>query len=370
MDRKVVRNVVSNINRDSGFREGFHVEVIGWETDSRPSAGEYAQQVINEQLLGDIDIFVGLLGHYFGQPTQKYSSGTEEEFEIAFGNFKEKGAPKIMFYFSEAIESVRDVEADQLAKRNSFRKGLENRGVYYFSYNDITSFQFDLHRHISQTVRELLLEDEEFSLQISDESTKALLNYDNLITTNTVILTSDLIDIATNELNSYTIVQSEYNKDISRVAKKMERSSRGIEQSQNSMNVKRFEREFDALCKGLEIYVEKLVDKIPRFANHFDNSMTSFQRAIAIMDDTEEGSSGFVSSIEGSILDAVAGLSELRDIVNSVESSFDEWPEHLERMHVAKLKIVSLHRDLMRHLDNSVETLQRLIENRDGSGKV
>ena len=61
-----------------------------------------------------------------------------------------------MFYFSDAMSSPSQIDPEQLAKRNSFKKGLEGLGVYYFVYTDITEFTFDLYRHISSTVHEIL----------------------------------------------------------------------------------------------------------------------------------------------------------------------------------------------------------------------
>ena len=123
-DRKVIREVVETINRDNGRRLGFHAEVVGWETHTRPAAGEYAQAVINEQFPKDIDIFLGLLGSYFGRPTKNYNSGTEEEFYIAHESFSKTGAPQIMFYFSSQAASLDSIDPLHLGLVREFKKKI------------------------------------------------------------------------------------------------------------------------------------------------------------------------------------------------------------------------------------------------------
>ncbi len=360
-DREIVRKVVDNINRDVGFREGFQAEVIGWDTDSRPSAGEYAQEVISDQLIADIDIFIGLMGHYFGQPTKKYGSGTEEEFELAFQSWTKSGNPKIMFYFSEAVETVRDVQIDQLAKRNAFRKTLEDRGVYYFSYNDITAFQFDLHRHISQTIREVLESEIDLEIDVSDESSNSLMNFQSLMNTNIEIMAIELINKANSELVSYSKIQEDLNSDIERVAKNTGTFVKKLSVQANKGANGQFERDFERFLKSLENYETQLIEKIPNLATSFDNSMTAFLRAVSIMDSSETGSDAFISEISDSIEGAIDGLQSYRDSLIEAEESFDDWPADVERLHVSKLKIISLHKDLVRHLDNAIATLKRLI---------
>lgn len=88
IDRDAVREVADQINGDSGRRDGFHIEVVSWETHTRPSVGTHPQEIINEQFPDDIDIYLGLLGAYFGTPTRRYKSGTEEEFRLAFDNWQ------------------------------------------------------------------------------------------------------------------------------------------------------------------------------------------------------------------------------------------------------------------------------------------
>ena len=54
-----------------------------WETHAYPNFGIDAQDVINEQIPDDYDLFVGIMWCRYGTPTGRAGSGTVEEFERA-----------------------------------------------------------------------------------------------------------------------------------------------------------------------------------------------------------------------------------------------------------------------------------------------
>ena len=82
-ERDVVNEVIDDLNvslRGSNIR----VELLRWETHSRPGLGSDAQEVINRQLGDEYDILIGVMWTRFGSPTKRAGSGTEEEFNLAF----------------------------------------------------------------------------------------------------------------------------------------------------------------------------------------------------------------------------------------------------------------------------------------------
>jgi hypothetical protein len=79
-ERKAARQVVDRLNRNVGRNLGLHVDLRGWE-DTLPGAGR-PQEIINEDLM-DSDLFVGLLYRRWGSPSGEYTSGFEEEYELA-----------------------------------------------------------------------------------------------------------------------------------------------------------------------------------------------------------------------------------------------------------------------------------------------
>ena len=78
-ERKVARKVVEKINRIVSHI-GWHIDLRGWE-DTLPNSGR-PQAHINKDV-ESCDLFIGMLWERWGSSTGQYSSGFEEEFELA-----------------------------------------------------------------------------------------------------------------------------------------------------------------------------------------------------------------------------------------------------------------------------------------------
>ena len=218
-DRQIIRQIVDTINQDSGQRNGFYAEVIGWETHTRPAAGEYAQAVINDQFPSDVDIFVGLMGSHFGSPTPRFNSGTEEEFDIAYKSWSKDGSPEIMFYFSTQSSSLSSIDPDQYKLVLDFKKNLENLGVYYFQYESELGLRLNLHPQLSRVIHEVLesKDGSDSPTTFSDESLDILSTLDDLLANDPLVAASDLASKASRALDAYTELQNKLTKMIAKL---------------------------------------------------------------------------------------------------------------------------------------------------------
>jgi len=101
-EREVLESVVSEFNLTWGDRHQVRLELLKWETHSRPAMGEDAQDVINRQIRDGYDIFLGIMWGRFGTATARADSGTEEEFQRAYDRLKNGDRVQIMLYFKDA----------------------------------------------------------------------------------------------------------------------------------------------------------------------------------------------------------------------------------------------------------------------------
>jgi hypothetical protein len=148
-EREVCDEVFSEINSTLGQQLDFRIESKKWETNARPSFGEDGQAVINEQLLNNFQIFIGIMWHRFGTPTNRAESGTEEEFDLAHKLYLEEGNVEIMMYFNEAMAKVSDLDLEQLMKVKSFKDKVSSLGGLYWTYSGKNEFQQELKRHLN-----------------------------------------------------------------------------------------------------------------------------------------------------------------------------------------------------------------------------
>ena len=124
-ERKAAEDVIEEINKSIGSRDNFRLELLKWENDTYPSMGEDGQDVINKQIGGDYQIFVGIMWKKFGTPTKRAGSGTEEEFELAYNRFTKKNDIQIMFYFN-SCSIPQDADLMQFQKVREFKKKIED----------------------------------------------------------------------------------------------------------------------------------------------------------------------------------------------------------------------------------------------------
>ena len=131
-ERDRLSRVIEELNRTVGPERAVIFELVRWETHVTPGMGR-AQEMINQQI-GPYDIFIGIMWKWFGTPTGTASSGTEEEFTLAFASWKIARKPRIMFYFNQAKYLLNTPEEAEQVKRvleflRKFRKGWSNLEV-------------------------------------------------------------------------------------------------------------------------------------------------------------------------------------------------------------------------------------------------
>lgn len=157
-ERTLLPDVVSEFNKTWGNRNGVTLELLRWETDSRPGFGADAQDVINKQIGDEYDIFIGIMWGRFGSPTKRAESGTEEEFNRAYARLSDSpNSVQIMFYFKDAGIPPSKIDAPQLQKVQNFKEKLSDEyGGLYHSFETPEQFQTSVRMHLSTVVQDWL----------------------------------------------------------------------------------------------------------------------------------------------------------------------------------------------------------------------
>ena len=289
-EREIAAQVVAEINLDRGAREDFYLELVTWETHTWPAAGNYAQDVINKQFPKEIDLYLGMMGAYFGTPTKKWGSGTEEEFRIAFEAWKKTGAPQLMFYFSDEVNSLSQIDPEQLLKRNAFKKEIGAIGLKYETYKDSTKLHVLLRRHLSKSIDEVLgSARKNKGPEISrGTSLNVLANFQELLLKDPMIAADELAAEAVKKLNAHTSSLQRMSKGVGDMGKTFQKSARKIDsltksQASQSKKLKIFQDEVSKIYNALSLYKELLKKEIPELESNFGLALTNFQRVIEIV---------------------------------------------------------------------------------------
>lgn len=157
--------------------EGVDVQLkpLGWE-DTLPGWGR-PQGLINEDVR-QCDIFVMLLWKRWGTPSGEFTSGTEEEFHIAYKLFKQTSSPYLLLYFRSVPQAMMADPGEQLQKVLKFRAMIEEERIGLFSTYDQTSQWKDLlMKHLSQWLDRRLYGNK-FATETDDATTETPLEID------------------------------------------------------------------------------------------------------------------------------------------------------------------------------------------------
>ncbi|MFZ4927577.1 hypothetical protein [Chryseobacterium sp. Mn2064] len=118
-----------------GKDKNIKFEIVNWEKNTYPGKGDDAQDVINNQINNQYDVFVGIFWQRFGTPTNRHESGTLEEYENAKTKYeKDKENTHIMMYFkTEGNQNVYDIDLKQFQKVKDFRQKISMEDGVLFS---------------------------------------------------------------------------------------------------------------------------------------------------------------------------------------------------------------------------------------------
>ncbi len=147
-ERRLFRGIVDEVNRSEANRMGVQLEPLGWE-DVLPGYGR-PQELINEDVKR-CDLMIMLLWKRWGTPTGEYSSGFEEEYELAKRLREDGDKPEIMLYFRKIPDDFLAGPGPQLRQVLEFKEKIESEGEFlYKSYEDENRWENIFREHLSK----------------------------------------------------------------------------------------------------------------------------------------------------------------------------------------------------------------------------
>ena len=124
-ERDIVTHELYRWNNANGVSRALMLQPVKWETHGSPQMGAHPQKILNEHLLLDADIVVGIFGTRIGTATPDYISGSVEEIK------KHVAAGKLaMLYFSRVPVDPNSVDPTQWAALQQFEEECKTGGLY------------------------------------------------------------------------------------------------------------------------------------------------------------------------------------------------------------------------------------------------
>ncbi|MCH2232574.1 MAG: hypothetical protein MK105_19715 [Crocinitomicaceae bacterium] len=152
-----IRVIVNEINKTSGTRDSFRLELLNWKEDTYTQIGSDAQEVINNQLEPQYDILVGLMWQKLGTPTKRDKSGTVEEINRCLEN---ESKEQLIYFNVSPPEDLNAINLEQLIKVKEFKSDLSSLGVLYKEYHSINQFDSLFRINLNNLILDQILNNE------------------------------------------------------------------------------------------------------------------------------------------------------------------------------------------------------------------
>ena len=165
-ERALIPDIINDWNAINAVHSKFILMPIKWETHSAPMLGSRPQAVINQQLVQDCDLLVGVFWTRIGTDTGVAVSGTAEEIE----QFVKMGKP-VMLYFSKSQVGPDEINLEQLQSLRDFRDKVRTEGLTE-SYNGVEDFRQKFSRQLGIVIEKMLVSSVEVTDDISSLPTQ------------------------------------------------------------------------------------------------------------------------------------------------------------------------------------------------------
>ncbi len=151
-ERQMAEEIVEELNAGIANSKQLTLTAITGSHIASKIEERVEQVVLDEIDMGKIDIFVGVMWKRFGTPTGNlYESGTEEEFHVAYNQWKVKGKPRIMFYFNTQGVMPTIIEIKQLERVLAFKEMMGKKGLLG-EYNGAEKFKDIFRKHLTEVL--------------------------------------------------------------------------------------------------------------------------------------------------------------------------------------------------------------------------
>jgi hypothetical protein len=324
-ERDVVADAIEELNATWRKSGTIQLNLLRWETDTRPGLGTDAQAVINSQIADDYDIFIGIMGARFGTPTGRAESGTEEEFERAAARFKEDPQKvSVMFYFKDAPPtSLLDIDPVQLARVQRFQQRLQSSGlIRLFKTRD--EFAKLMRMHLSLEVQEWAKR-----LETGDRITGESVGGGALDTAPLGSVADqeeegflDLIEEGTDAMEEFTRTIERIGAAVNEVGDRAVEQTAAMEEAKVSPEgIKAVKRASNQMASFMSEFVDRLEAEIPIYGAGFKRAVEPFIRAMSITEirgDTPEQISTAIAAVEGLMTNQAEALGKYRDLRETI----------------------------------------------------
>lgn len=328
-ERVRLEEVIQELNTTWSRQLGVQLDLVRWETHAFPGFGDDAQDVINDQIPEDFDLFIGIMWCRYGTATNRAGSGTIEEFDRAKTRYDaDPQSVRLMLYFKDAPIAPSQMDPAQLAKVADFKSQVGEEGGLYWTFSSIEQFEKLIRLHLSRQVQSWLDDNPErtaSSTEPAPETPASRIDRDDLVPIHDDdegVL--DLMEVFEDRAEEMTDISGRIAKATEELGTKITARAAEINdvkakaKGDVSRNVAK--RLIGKAASDMDQYVARMEAEIPSFGTSVTEGMNAFVKGmnLSIDDEMENLSPEEIASA----MSAVAGM---KDAILTSEDSMVEF---------------------------------------------
>ena len=360
-ERSSIDEVINELNLTFGKPNNLVLELMKWETHSAPGISDiHPQELINEDIDEEYDLFIGLMWLRFGTPTKKAGSGTEEEYKRAFNRFnKNPDSLQILFYFKNTTPlNLQDIVPSELEKVNNFKTKLGQENVLYWHYGSIGDLQSFLRIHIPKRLAKLISKQK-------TKTTHELVKADSQFSENEDLGLLDYLDIVESKFDASTNAALNITEATEWIGEKIIEKADEIKranQSSYQKNTRQIRILFKQTAQVMNEYAARISVEIPIFFENYEEGIRAMSSIINIADDffDQENIQELKESKE-SIIKLNAGIASGLSGMNEFYEAVNNLPRIDKEINKAKRNISDKLRALINDLNLSSQLAVELV---------
>jgi len=368
VERTIVKEVLDELNVTFGTHNGLSLKLVNWENYSYPGIGDDPQDVINNQLPFDYDVFLCVFWTRIGTETNRAKSGTIEELESARKKRDNGEDVEIMGYFkTEPPANLKDITEQYFEVRKIQKEFGENCLYKEFTstekFKDI--FRINFTNYLNNKFSNLpkpdnLLPVIKPKIEIGNPKRNQIyaklksLNLENIENTD-LINTMEVFSDKSNQLN---IVLGDISNTMHELTEKVAKKTKELNQinriadsklklTKRKIVINQLANEFDVISDKYELY-------LPEFKGHYIELVNSY---IELYSRYEKYMSEADKDTKIGLLNSIDGASEsLTDLLVEM----DKIPKETSKFGQASIRQMKLLKELVEEILFGRELLDQI----------
>lgn len=354
-ERAITLKAIEDATQSLTPTNGIILKPLTWEADVIPGIGQEVQEVISSQIDSAYDIYVGLLGSYFGTPTKKAGSGTEDEFRQAYKLYQDHPEQiRILIYFRDTSSDIYKIDLQQFEKVKTFRNDLKQLGVLYDSFTDTEDLYKKITSHLRGLIQKQWIGSEWKVLSSAPISDLAINEGGSAISipVSKVALLETKED-GDNEDGFFELLTSGIRaaEQIGIVLESMTAASTAFQESVQARSLEITEatvggqpamqiQVFDGLAEDLTSYEMSFREKVPVLDAALDDSLFSFATLSRLITSEAPQAKAALIEVFPSFKGMVKTVRETRETVTSLQGSIASAPPMTKKLRIAKRRLI------------------------------